>query len=481
MTKPPTLTDPKGMGGITAQSGYDYQLWDALARLPEWLRGSAFEGLILEGLEDYEARFFSPYAPRTYFLDRFQAKSGALTAGDLTGVFTSFRDFDLAHSHVARIQTLVTPALPPRLAWVGTNAVRLRRASGFYRPFADVLAASTDKVIADLAAEFGHDLAPFIAKRTEVSLRSWTSREAAEAEFTASLHNAFPSLDVSHRKCSTAFSSLSELVSTSRGTLVTRRRLLEVLEKTLGLSICSNDVLHLRVHSDDGDDDRQDVAVDAVAFSGRDGRFPEPSLWQVELTEPLLRLAHWARDRRYQRIAIDGHYRLSTSLLLGWALRSAAGFELDIPTKAGPWPTDTHATPGDAPPWQLSLPKSLLNGRLTVGVGVLRSPEPAMLRTLPHATTDNLLLATLGQALTSAREVQASARAVKHAVDAAIAQLQPTAIDLFYSGPAALGVALGHRWNGLPPTQLWEFLSNKGVYTPTAVLDAAIASRLEPG
>jgi hypothetical protein len=66
-TEEPTLTDSKGMGGILAQGGFDYQVWDALIRLPNWLKNPAFEGMIFEGLEDLEIRFFAPHAPRGHF------------------------------------------------------------------------------------------------------------------------------------------------------------------------------------------------------------------------------------------------------------------------------------------------------------------------------------------------------------------------------------------------------------------------------
>ncbi|WP_144012434.1 hypothetical protein [Deinococcus sp. LM3] len=39
----PTLTDAKGSGGMVAQSGFDYQLWETLSRLPGWLLQPAFE------------------------------------------------------------------------------------------------------------------------------------------------------------------------------------------------------------------------------------------------------------------------------------------------------------------------------------------------------------------------------------------------------------------------------------------------------
>ena len=82
----PTLTDARGMGGVVAQDGFDYQLWDGLARLPAWLSNPAFEQIMFEGLEDLEARFFAPQAPRERLLERFQAKSGSLQPADVRAV-----------------------------------------------------------------------------------------------------------------------------------------------------------------------------------------------------------------------------------------------------------------------------------------------------------------------------------------------------------------------------------------------------------
>jgi hypothetical protein len=478
MSKAPTLTDPKGMGGVTAQAGFDYQLWDVLARLPGWLRHHAFEGLILEGLEDFEARFFAPHGPRPYFLDRFQAKSGGLSAHDIAEVFTSFKTFDEAHPLAARVQTLVTPALPPRLAWIGTNSERVRRARPFYRPFPDILAASDDKLLADLAAELGPQLGAFVASNVEVALRHWPSREAAEAGFAAALNSAFPTLDLSAREAHQVFSALADVVSSSRGTLITRRRLLEVLAATLGRALTANEALHLHVRSDVLADVPDALEIDACAFNGTDGTYPEPSRWRAELVEPLERTASWARDQRVTRIALRGSYRLSTALAFGWAFRSAAGFEIDIPTKSGQWATDSHPMPGSAAPsWSVSAPQALAGNRLVVGIGVLRSPVADILRSVASATATNVFIATLRQALTSATEAQASARVIKEAVADAVARFRPTGIDFFYVGPAALAVALGHRWNGFPPTQLWEFLSKDGRYTPTAVLGAVRGPR----
>jgi hypothetical protein len=59
---------------------------------------------------------------------------------------------------------------------------------------------------------------------------------------------------------------------------------------------------------------------------------------------------------------------------------------------------------------------------------------------------------------------------VKAAVSAAAVRLKPAAIDLYLAGPAAFAVALGHRWNAMPLTQLHEFIAAEGRYVPTALL-----------
>lgn len=86
----PALPDARGVGGIIAQDGFDYQLWDGLVRLPAWLANPAFEQMLFEGLEDLEARFFAPQAPRERLLERYQAKAGALAPA---GVGWCFRPF----------------------------------------------------------------------------------------------------------------------------------------------------------------------------------------------------------------------------------------------------------------------------------------------------------------------------------------------------------------------------------------------------
>lgn len=474
MTTPkgPTLTDAKSLGGIIALDGFDYQVWDALARLPAWLRNPAFEGFAIEVLEDTEARFCAPCAPRGHLLERFQAKSGMLDRAGLVEVFESFRKFELAHPSVARAQTLVTPALPPKLVWLSRDPGRVRRARPFYSPFADVRAASDQKLRADFVDEFGLKLGDYLADAVEVSLRPYSDRSTAEATFAAALHQYFPNLDVSARKVSAAFAALNDVVAQARGSMLTRARLLDTLRDTLEDDVVpQRSILPVHVRSDRNGEEADALEIDASQFSGGVSGFPNPERWRTQLLDPLVTAASWARKNDFVRIKLSGSYRLSTGFGLGWAFRAATGFEIDIPTKTGAWATDAHPTAGDLSlPWAVKQATALLGDRLVVGIGILRDPLPDILKGWGLSKTEPLLLATLPQALTDSVVAQASVRIVKTAIAEAVTRLRPTYVDLCYVGPAAFAVALGHRWNAFPPTQLYEFLATEGRYTPTAQL-----------
>lgn len=470
----PTLTGPEAMGGIRAQDGFDYQEWDALLRLPSWLRNPAFEGFCLESLEDCEARFFAPQSPNCHVIDRFQAKSGALDAGDLKKVFSAFRNFAEANPATARSHVLVTPGLPPKLAWIAHDTMRVRRARPFYAPFTTVLAASNDQLVHDLGGAFGQELGAFIAGEVDIEVRPQLDRRTTEAFFAAEFVRCFAGEGQRVLTLSSVFAALLDLVSRSRGTFLTRRVLLDCIS-VAGASELVPQSQHLPIHirSDRSGESHNAVDIDASAFSAVGAKLPGAIEWRSSIVEPLLRTAAWASKQSYRRIALTGMYRLSTAFAVGACFRSASGFEIDIPTKDGQWPTDAHPPPTAVGlPWVVTQPQGLHGDRLLVAIGVLRNPAPQMLASRGLAEReDELLVARLDRALTSASEVQSCVRALKSAVSEAVERLRPARIDLCYAGPAAFAVALGHRWNGLPPTQLYEFDTAEGRYCSSVLLD----------
>jgi len=167
---------------------------------------------------------------------------------------------------------------------------------------------------------------------------------------------------------------------------------------------------------------------------------------------------------------LRGYKQTGYRLLARMGFRSAIGFEIDIPTKGDIWASDLHPRAGhSASLWIIQKPTALLDDRLVVGIGILRSSGADIRKHLDVAGDRNLLLLNLPQALADGAEAQALVQIVKNAIAAAAADFRTPAIDLYYVGPAAFAVALGHRWNGLPATQLHEFVQAEGKYVPTAI------------
>lgn len=467
----PALTDARGLGGLVAQEGFDYQLWDALARVPAWLTHPAFESLLFEGLEDYEARFFAPQWSREGFmLDRYQAKGSALEPADIRAVLTSFLEFETRFPQVARVQSLITPQVPSKLRWIVRDPGRVRRARPFYAPFEKVVEASESRLKNDLAAEFGEELGSFVFQSVEVIHRQNIDRDSALITFHHELELAFPSLEAGAKAARRAFAMLEALIRRSLGSPLSREILVRTLEEGLGQSLALAETFAVHVRSDRNEPNERAFEFDASAFSGGDRPFPAPPQWTSSLVQPLIMISKWLRGRKVCRIALGGSYRLSTALALGWVFRSAVGFEFEIATRTGLWMTDQWPRADSAPAvWQIVQPQNLDGRCLNVSIGVIRDPA-ADLEATSGTATIRVLRIHRPVPLTSGAEVQSSVSVIKAAVDQAVARLKPEKIDLFLAGPAAFAVALGHRWNAMPPTQMHEFLAQERRYVATVVL-----------
>lgn len=465
----PALTDARGMGGVIAQDGFDYQLWDGLARMPAWLANPAFEQMIFEGLEDLEARFFAPHAQRERLLERFQAKAGVLAPADVRAVLQTFSEFETAFPNAARVHTLVTPRLPPKVRWLARDPDRVRKARPFYAPFADVMAASDAELRKQLTETYGDPLGAFVAGSVEVCERNLPDRDAAVTLFGIELDRAYPSLDASSRRVGEAFEALSALARRSIGAPLGRAILRQTIEDALGHPLPLPQSFPLHIRSDRNEANERSLEIDASAFSGRDGTFPPQIEWAEDFLAPLDRTAQWLRSQTVSRIALSGSYRLTAAMALGCSFRAAIGFELDIPTRDGAWATDDRPSPEMRQPWRISEPTALHGDQLIVSVGILRDPSADLERTA--GIPSQLALALyLEEPIPSAKCAQAAVSTIKRIVDSTAARLRPRGIQLYFAGPAALAVALGHRWNAMAPTQLHEFVISERRYVPTALI-----------
>ena len=309
----------------------------------------------------------------------------------------------------------------------------------------------------------------FVADNVAIDLRPVSQRDVAQAAFGAALHNAFPAFDLTQRQTVAVFDALVQLVGASRGTMLTRARLVDVVQTASAKELPPSNTLALRIRSDNVQPESDGLEIDASAFAGTNGTYPDTARWKAELLDPLAATSAWARSHGRARVQLSGSYRISTAFALGWSFRAASGFELEIPTRDGAWPTDVRPAAGDAvPAWEVRTPSRRVN-RLAVAIGVLRDPSPEVRGAL-GVPAEELLAAFLPTPINNAKEAQLSAETLKAHVLSALRTTGAPAVDLFFAGPAALAIALGHRWNALPPTQLYEFVPSERRYVPTALL-----------
>ncbi len=265
-----------------------------------------------------------------------------------------------------------------------------------------------------------------------------------------------------------AFDSVCTYVRDNKGKPLERAQLLRLLESALSLTLVRSGLFPIHLRSDRNGSDESALEIDAAAFSCSDGISPAAEVWNRQLVDPLLATARWlSGNAGPRRIGLRGSYRLSTGLALGWAFRAATGFELEIPTRSGPWPTDDHPDRSSEVALEVRHADAVDGTDLVVSVGVLRRPA----ETLTRAGLDvsKILDLFIKEPITSPKHAQWAVAQVKAAISANVERLRPQRVRLYLAGPAALAVALGHRWNAMPPTQLHEFRS-EGVYAPTALL-----------
>jgi hypothetical protein len=467
MSTPPVLTSAAGNGGIVALDGFDYQLHYGLVRIAEWLRDPTFEGAIFEGLEDVEARFFAPQSDAGHLLVRMQAKSGSLDRADILAVLDNFVEYDQHYPGTAKAFELVTPQLPHKMNWIVRDLARVRFAGPFYAPFRNVMEASDGEVRTNLLNDLGADRGALLFERGRVVLQSVALAEVsgAIALFAQEFEKTCP--DVVLRR--SVFDDLANVARGSKGTFLTRAQIIATLEASLKaqLNLAPKAVLHM-VGDRPSPVSPEAIRIDAAFLSG-DGRFSDAGVWEADLLAPLRHLKAWWQASGCRRVGVEGSYRLSSAVAIGAIFNAGSGLDLDIDTKDGVWRTDDHANSATiAPNWMTASAARADTGVLKVAVGVLRDPMDALVAGGADATT--IARAFLPEAVTSGQQMQAIVASLKRFISDEVTRLGAGEVQLYFLGPAALAMALGHRWNAIAPVQLHEFDAQKGAYFPTARL-----------
>jgi hypothetical protein len=202
----------------------------------------------------------------------------------------------------------------------------------------------------------------------------------------------------------------------------------------------------------------------------------DPAIWTTMASE-LDAAAARLRAAGHRRILVRGALRQASFFAVGAALRQVTGVELAYVQRGQLWSSD-HAADHQT---RLTERVEDLGGNdgLAVAVAVSTDPGDAVRKYLAANQITAKRLLTLfpepgpsDQAIPAASAAVAAAIAVREHVRRHIEELEVDRVHLFLAGPGGVALLLGHRWNRVAPTQVYEHLGIGKGYLPAFAVSA---------
>jgi hypothetical protein len=196
----------------------------------------------------------------------------------------------------------------------------------------------------------------------------------------------------------------------------------------------------------------------------------DPADWNAKV-EPAIRNA--ARDLEVyatRRVHVTGSMRLPLWFAVGRALPDVRGWVLSLDQRTEEWSTD--AAPEEVTARVLAETHIGNGPDLAIIISITHDISEDVARSISETGLPVSTLLTLGpqgepgnRAATSAGWATAWVRSAREQARRAAASGGATRAHLYMAAPAALAIMLGHQWNLMPPTIIYEHLRTG--YAPT--------------
>jgi SMODS-associated and fused to various effectors sensor domain len=200
----------------------------------------------------------------------------------------------------------------------------------------------------------------------------------------------------------------------------------------------------------------------------------DPTQWNGRIRDDLRRAESRVRGMGYDRVLVRGYMRLPSWFAVGAHFADSRGYRVATEQRGQLWSSDAESAECDVVTEHrnldggddLALALSVTND-LSVDVeNHVRSAALPIGRFVHIAVSPRLG----HEAITSAGHARAWALKVRELVREEVRKAPIPRLHLFMSGPAGAALLLGHIWNRVPSTQLYEDL-NPG-YAPTILIPA---------
>jgi hypothetical protein len=198
-----------------------------------------------------------------------------------------------------------------------------------------------------------------------------------------------------------------------------------------------------------------------------------PDLWMGRFAPELHAAAELVRSQGFNRVRIDGALRLATAIYAGTVFSDVRGFQVAVPGRSGDGTWTGDITSDGTVQKQIIDQTNHVVGQgeqLAVGLNVSGDLTAPVLRHIRNTglPVSRLLVLSVPEpgrtALEDAIDVRGWAAAVTDHLRVLAEDGWPL-LHLFFYGPRTAGVLLGHRWNRMVRTQLWDDLGPGRGYT----------------
>ena len=221
------------------------------------------------------------------------------------------------------------------------------------------------------------------------------------------------------------------------------------------------------------------IAVDwADSFPGSEARVRrlpiDRGLWNDQFRPELQRAAQNLKAEGNTNVLVRGYMRLPTWFAVGVELNKTAGFQVVSFQGQTPWSSEGMLSDIVIEPVATDLG---FGENLAIGVALAFDLSADVLRYLRDQEIDVgyyvCLQPTSGannQAIRNAAEARRWAYEVRDSIRRLAQEHRPRQIHLFLAGPHSAMLLLGHLWDRMPATQLYEDLGPIEGYSPSYLI-----------
>jgi hypothetical protein len=200
----------------------------------------------------------------------------------------------------------------------------------------------------------------------------------------------------------------------------------------------------------------------------------DPAEWTI-INDEIVAAADGLKAEGHQRILVRAAMRLPAWFAAGAALRHVRGFTVAAEQQGQVWASDlagvAHSIPTAVHP---------VGGGTDLAVAMCVATD-ASDSVVAYVEANQLPVSEVvcfgpplgpgNEAVRNGADAATLAVSLRDAARQALSQSTATRIHLFLATPAALALLLGHRWNALAPTTVYEHVGGS-TYSPTVTLSA---------